>query len=158
EDGCLVCAYHAWAYDADGRCVRVPSLPAGAPIPAKARVPSFQVAERYGLIWVCLGTPRVPIPPFPEYDDPSFEKHFAGAYVGHAPATRMVENFMDLAHLPWVHPSILGERTHPYVPPVKVDLLDDGLYFDYSLLAPENGADLQGTSGLELSQRLYFPF
>src|SRR3712207_8271649 len=36
-DGGLRCAYHGWRYDADGRCVQVPSLePAGAPPPRAA--------------------------------------------------------------------------------------------------------------------------
>lgn len=158
EDGCLVCPYHAWKYDGSGRCVAIPSLRVGTPIPAKARVPAFHCAERYGLVWVCLGEPRQPIPPFPEYDDPQWERHFAGAFVWQANATRMVENFMDLAHLPWVHPGILGERSAPYVPPVEVERHDDGLAFDYRLLAPADGAKLQGTSGLALRQRLYAPF
>ena len=37
-DGQLVCAYHGWRYHADGACSSIPSIPAGQPIPAKARV------------------------------------------------------------------------------------------------------------------------
>ncbi len=158
EGDCVVCAYHAWAYAADGRCVRIPALTEGQPIPRKARVPAYRAEERYGLIWVCLDEPREPLPPFPEYADPTYERHFAGAYEWSAAATRMIENFMDLAHLPWVHPEVLASQDAAEVPPVHVEVYDDGLSFDYRLKGPPQGAKLQGTSNLAVDQRLYFPF
>lgn len=158
DDGCVVCPYHAWRYDGSGRCVDIPSLAPGTPIPAKARVPAYACQERYGLVWVCLGEPRAPIPPLPEWDDPAYERHFAGTFEWQAHATRMIENFMDLAHLPWVHPNILGTPDAGYVPPVQVERFEDGLAFNYQLPAPPDGARLQGTSGLELRQHLYAPF
>src|SRR5438034_3021226 len=36
-DGHITCAYHGWEYDSTGACVKIPSLPAGSSIPAKAR-------------------------------------------------------------------------------------------------------------------------
>jgi phenylpropionate dioxygenase-like ring-hydroxylating dioxygenase large terminal subunit len=158
EDGCIVCAYHAWTYASDGTCVRIPALAEGQPIPRKARVPAYRAEERYGLIWACLDEPHQPIPPFPEYDDPAYEKRFAGAYEWSAAATRMIENFMDLAHLPWVHPEVLGSEDTAEVPAVQVEVYDDGLRFDYRLKGPPQGAKLQGTSDISVDQRLYFPF
>ena len=32
----LVCAYHGWAYNAEGKCTRIPSIPPEHPIPKKA--------------------------------------------------------------------------------------------------------------------------
>jgi len=158
EDSCLVCAYHGWRYAADGRCVHIPSLGEGKPIPAKARVPAYRAEERYGLIWVCLDEPRAPIPPFPEYGDPAYERHFAGAYVWEASAARMIENYMDLAHLPWVHPDVLGDTSDMGVPPHRVETLEDGLCFEYPIQAPSGGATYQGMGEMTLGQRLYLPF
>jgi phenylpropionate dioxygenase-like ring-hydroxylating dioxygenase large terminal subunit len=158
EDGCLVCAYHGWRYAADGRCVRIPSLEASRPIPAKARVPAYRAEERYGLIWVCLDEPRAPIPHFPEYDDPAYERHFAGAYVWEASAARMIENYMDLAHLPWVHPEVLGDTSDMSVPPHRVETLEDGLSFEYPIQAPSGGGTYQGVGEMTFGQRLYLPY
>jgi phenylpropionate dioxygenase-like ring-hydroxylating dioxygenase large terminal subunit len=47
------CGYHGWAYGGDGRCREIPSMPDG-PIPERACVPSFDVEERHGLVWVRL--------------------------------------------------------------------------------------------------------
>jgi phenylpropionate dioxygenase-like ring-hydroxylating dioxygenase large terminal subunit len=40
-EGNIRCAYHGWEYAWDGRCVRIPSLPLDAPIPAKARAITY---------------------------------------------------------------------------------------------------------------------
>ena len=52
EGETIVCAYHGWAYDADGKCVRIPSIPPEHPIPKKACLTHYPAAERYGIIWV----------------------------------------------------------------------------------------------------------
>ncbi|HET9808908.1 MAG TPA: aromatic ring-hydroxylating dioxygenase subunit alpha [Candidatus Limnocylindria bacterium] len=108
----LTCAYHGWGYDRSGACIRIPSLPPRRPIPPKARVESYQVRERYGLAWVCLGTPATPIPDFPEYEDASY-RSFWTRHALRANAARVIENVMDFAHFPWVHPGILGDRSKP---------------------------------------------
>ncbi|MFN8458415.1 MAG: aromatic ring-hydroxylating dioxygenase subunit alpha, partial [Anaerolineae bacterium] len=65
EDEMVVCPYHGWTYNAEGRCLRIPAHPDQSP-PAKARVKPYQAQERYGLVWVSLGQPDKDIPPFPE--------------------------------------------------------------------------------------------
>jgi phenylpropionate dioxygenase-like ring-hydroxylating dioxygenase large terminal subunit len=53
-DGCRPrCPYHGWPYDRSGRCMDIPAR-RDAPIPRDARVGSYQVTERYGLVWACL--------------------------------------------------------------------------------------------------------
>src|SRR5690606_21797850 len=74
EDGCLVCPYHGWTFEAGGRCVRVPSSDPGSPVPPRAHLSSVHVAERYGLVWVCLGEPAAGIPDIGEEDDPTFRR------------------------------------------------------------------------------------
>src|SRR5438309_591865 len=69
EDDQLRCAYHGWTYGADGVCTSIPAR-FGSNIPRRARLRPYQVAEAYGLIWVCLeDEPRYPIPEFPEWGD-----------------------------------------------------------------------------------------
>ena len=108
----LTCAYHGWSFGSTGACVRIPSLPPGRGVPAKARVIAYKVQERYGLVWVCLGTPREPPPAFPASEDHGFLT-FWTRYRLRANAARVIENVMDYAHFPWVHPGILGDRSQP---------------------------------------------
>ncbi len=119
----LVCAYHGWGYAASGACTRIPSLAPGRPIPAKARVAAYRAEERYGLVWVALEEPAAPVPPYPEADDRAFRTIWT-QYRWKASAPRVIENVMDFAHFPWVHPGVLGHREKPVYPDVSVEVGD----------------------------------
>jgi phenylpropionate dioxygenase-like ring-hydroxylating dioxygenase large terminal subunit len=116
EEDEVVCAYHGWRYNAAGRCTLIPALPAGRPIPRRACVDRFQVEERHGLVWVCLGEPEAEIPHFPEATDPGYTLTFHPPTAWRCSAARQVENFVDAAHFAWVHEGILGTRDKPEVP------------------------------------------
>ncbi len=140
----LVCAYHGWTYDTDGRVVRIPSVPPERGIPAKACVEAFRTTERYGLVWVCLGEPRTEIAEFPEFDDPGFRRFTVESEDWAASAPRLIENFIDTAHFAWVHEGILGQRDKPLVPPITVS--QDGMKIEV-VLEMEVGTDIhQGTN------------
>jgi phenylpropionate dioxygenase-like ring-hydroxylating dioxygenase large terminal subunit len=126
RNDCLVCPYHAWEYDATGRCVRIPAHPAQVP-PLKATARVFRVMERYGLIWVCLGEPLHGLPDLPELDDPTYRKLLAGPYAFHAQGPRIIENFLDVAHLPIVHGGWLGDSEHAEMADYTVEVSADGI-------------------------------
>ena len=44
----------------------------------RTNIRQFQVDERYGFVWVCLGTPARDIPRIPHWDNAEFRKSFAG--------------------------------------------------------------------------------
>jgi len=70
DDGSLACCQHGWRFNGEGRCTLMPAADAAASIPAAARVDSYPVQERYGIIWVLLGDDpdaAAPIPDFPEW-------------------------------------------------------------------------------------------
>jgi vanillate O-demethylase monooxygenase subunit len=119
-DGCLRCPYHGWTYASDGACILIPSDPA-QPIPSRARLQPFACVEASGLVWVCLagGAPPGP-PPFPEMGDPSLRLLPVPSYDWECGAMRRIENFMDLAHIPWVHDGVLGSSERPETPPHQV--------------------------------------
>jgi phenylpropionate dioxygenase-like ring-hydroxylating dioxygenase large terminal subunit len=65
-DGKLQCPYHGWRFDAEGRCVDIPSMGADATPPPRAdlRLP-WAVEERHGWVWIAPEptTARCPPPP-----------------------------------------------------------------------------------------------
>ncbi len=111
-DCTLVCPYHGWRYDADGRCVRVPAHP-NQPPPARARALVHHATERYGFVWVALREPAHDVPPFPEWDDSGFRKVHAGPYPFRASGFRAIENFLDASHFPFVHAGLNGDPDNP---------------------------------------------
>jgi phenylpropionate dioxygenase-like ring-hydroxylating dioxygenase large terminal subunit len=122
----LACPYHGWEYNTEGQCVRYPAHPSQQPT-AKARAKVYRACERYGLIWVCLGTPVHDIPVFEQWDDADFRKVFCGPYHYKASAPRAIENFLDVTHFPFVHQSYLGDPEHPEVNDYTVEVSDEGI-------------------------------
>jgi len=131
----IMCAYHGWRYNADGRCVAIPQLEDPSRVPAKARVAAFRAQERYGLIWAALEEPRWPLPEVPELENGDWAVVTAGPYTWECDAARQVENFTDFGHFPWVHPGLLGDPARPVVPRHEVRTEDHVLH--YSIVRPE---------------------
>ena len=75
-DGCVACPYHGWRYSSDGTCVLIPSLEADAKPPARAKVDSYPVKEKYGIVFAFLGDlpekERPPLYEIEEYEDPAW--------------------------------------------------------------------------------------
>ena len=117
----LRCAYHGWSYAESGECVGIPSLLPGRPIPSKAKVEAFRADEKDGLVWIALEEPKDSIPTWPEAEAPGYRKIWTQLH-WKANAARTIENVMDFAHFPWVHPGVLGDRSKPTYPDVDVKL------------------------------------
>jgi len=126
RSGCVVCPYHHWEYDSSGKCVSIPSHP-DQPPPLKARANVFHAQERYGLVWVSLGEPAHDIPAFPESDDSAFRKVLAGPYHFRAKGPRIIENFLDVAHLPFVHAGLLGDPFRAQIEDYEVLSTPEGI-------------------------------
>jgi phenylpropionate dioxygenase-like ring-hydroxylating dioxygenase large terminal subunit len=76
---------------------------------------ALPVRERYGLVWTTLGKPPKDVPDIPEADEPDRRHVLCGAFAVHASGLRIVENFLDMAHFPFVHTNILGAEPHTEV-------------------------------------------
>jgi phenylpropionate dioxygenase-like ring-hydroxylating dioxygenase large terminal subunit len=126
RNGCVICPYHHWTYDASGKCVFIPSQP-DQPPPLKARATVFHAQERYGIVWVSLDTPSHAIPAFPEGEDLSFRKVLAGPYRFRAKGPRIIENFLDVAHLPFVHAGLLGDPARAQIEDYEVETSSNGV-------------------------------
>jgi phenylpropionate dioxygenase-like ring-hydroxylating dioxygenase large terminal subunit len=111
QDDKVVCPYHGWNYDGSAQCVLIPSAPNEPPM-KKARAIKHEVAEKYGFVWVCLGTPANEIPGFPEWNDPSYKKVLCGPYKFKS-GYRAIENFIDPTHFPFVHAGVNGILDNP---------------------------------------------
>ena len=107
----LSCPYHGWTYDGSGACVRMPAHPTQAP-PARARARVYSCREAYGWIWVCLADDPAPLAEFPEWGLDGYQTLLQGPAPIEALGPRVIENFLDLSHLPIVHAGTLGDPAH----------------------------------------------
>lgn len=123
---CLTCPYHGWTYDSAGRCVHIPSHPNMQP-PKKARTTVFHAQVKHDLIWVCVGEPDHPVARFEEWDDASYRNILSGPYTFRAQGPRVIENFLDVAHFPFVHQGTLGDPDHPEIADYEATIGADGV-------------------------------
>jgi phenylpropionate dioxygenase-like ring-hydroxylating dioxygenase large terminal subunit len=126
ESACVVCPYHGWEYNSAGECVRMPAHPEQAP-PTRAHVDCFAVQEKYGLVWICLDKPIGDIPSFPEGEAAGFRLISTGPYEFHAQGPRIIENILDLAHLPIAHAGMLGDPAHAEIGEYSVTTTKEGI-------------------------------
>jgi phenylpropionate dioxygenase-like ring-hydroxylating dioxygenase large terminal subunit len=138
--GCIECPYHGWHYDASGACVLVPSARVGAPIPPKARVPAVHATERYGLLWLCLDEPVAGVPEISQAADPAYRRINSDVNVWHTATTRMVDNFLDITHFPYVHVGSFGSAAQTEVPHFELGDLGDWYGYRYSVTAANPAA------------------
>lgn len=84
------------------------------------------VQERYRYLWVCpSGRPARPLFSFPEFDESGRRIVDCGGIGVRASGLRIVENFLDMAHFPFVHPGSLGAVPHTEVADYQVDVDPD---------------------------------
>ena len=107
-DGHVVCPYHGWRYAGDGKCQLVPSLKAGDKPPARAKVDSYPVQEKYGIVFAFLGDlaeeKRPPLYEIEEYEDPAWRTNELIILEIGCFYERSMENGVDPIHNEFVHP------------------------------------------------------
>ncbi len=82
----------------------------------------------YGYLWASLGDPPPEVFRVPEADEPD-RRTLNAATIGVAvSAPRAIENFLDMAHFPYVHPGALGEEPHTEVAEYDVEMRDGELW------------------------------
>lgn len=115
----LACPYHGWEFNAAGRCVVQPAQPSLVP-PRIADLRPLRVVEASGLYWVCVGPQPHNLPWYPDYERwPGLTVIFGPKELA-ATGPRIIENFLDMAHFPYVHAEYLGRRPHTEVRPYDV--------------------------------------
>lgn len=133
EDDRVVCGYHGFAYDDDGRCVRVPSQPNA---PYGACVPTFGVHEDPPFVWIWLGradrAARQPPPRLPWLASDGWA--LSGGML-HVAANYMLlhENVLDLTHLQYVHPGISPVALRSVAPPHRVEVTERSVSYSRDL-------------------------
>jgi phthalate 4,5-dioxygenase len=111
EECGLRCVYHGWKFDVDGKCVDIPSLPPGNPLPAQLRMKSYPTYEKAGVIWAYMGPPERE-PPFPNYEwmrAPDTHRYVSKNYQA-CNYLQALEGGLDTSHSTFLHNNVMGNR------------------------------------------------
>lgn len=108
HNGILRCPQHGWNFNGAGKCTLIP---AGSKTPTeppkRARVPSYPVQEKYGLLFVFLGDLQEDERPavadiMPEWDSGDWHKGII-TREKNVNFIRMCENYNDPCHVHYIH-------------------------------------------------------
>ncbi|MGE5147497.1 MAG: Rieske 2Fe-2S domain-containing protein [Candidatus Eiseniibacteriota bacterium] len=127
EDGAVVCGYHGWTFDRDGKCIRIPQQTTVGP---RIGVKAYRCEARYGYVWVCLDEPLYDIPELSEAADPSFRRIHEFHEIWDTAALRIIENAFDNAHFSYVHAASFGDEKRPEPAALKLTPTEWGFVMD----------------------------
>ena len=101
----------------------------------------LEVRTDYGFVWTTLGEPDGDVFAVPETDEDDRRTLNAVTVGIDVSAPRAVENFLDMAHFPYVHTGMLGEEPHTEVAEYRVEERDGELWaFDCVFYQPRAAA------------------
>jgi phenylpropionate dioxygenase-like ring-hydroxylating dioxygenase large terminal subunit len=163
DQGTIVCGYHGWTYDRNGKLLRVPQLGPEQPLPSVA-VPAYRCVARYGYAWVCLDEPLGPIPDIPEDGLAGYRRIFQFHEVWRTAPLRFMENSFDTAHFSFVHKATFGQLDQPKAEKYSIVETDYGFEAE-TIITINNPARASRISGTDapttrrhMRNQWYMPF
>lgn len=115
---------------------------------------------KYGFVWTSLGAPERETIHIPEAFEDDRYIISGGSFPVKVSGLRVVENFLDMGHFPFVHTGWLGEEPHTEVAPYEVELTEDDeiiateCYFHQPVASPT----AEGGIEVEYKYRVYRPY
>jgi phenylpropionate dioxygenase-like ring-hydroxylating dioxygenase large terminal subunit len=126
-DGTLECPFHGFRYDPSGRAVLIPAHGRNAPVPKAFRAHSYPTYEAEGFIWVWWGAdpPKDLVPPrfFDDMDGGFTYKSVRDPWQAHY--SRVIENQLDVVHLPFIHHNTIGRGGRTVVDGPAIEWVDE---------------------------------
>ncbi len=119
EGDSIRCPYHGWRFSGSGECLEIPDLGSqNGEKPKSSCVRAYPVEEKEGWIWVYIGTEQSPQasqspPSFPQPPDGSSISTLRMSLTANARMDLAVDNFIDPAHVPYIHNGIFRQRHVP---------------------------------------------
>jgi vanillate O-demethylase monooxygenase subunit len=112
EADTVSCPYHGLRYDASGRCVFNPN--GNQLVPSGARLRTFSLVERYGILWIWPGDPARAnadhIPELSYLEDSTRYARVQGFMEVRANYRYIIDNLVDGAHVATVHHDTLASE------------------------------------------------
>jgi len=130
-DDHLQCPFHGFEYDPSGACVLIPANGHGGVIPAKMRIQAYPTFEAHGYIWIWWGTGTPQGEPifFDNIDDTFYHASARDPWDAHY--SRVIENQLDVVHLPFIHRNTIGRGNRTVVDGPVVEWKGDKMLYIY---------------------------
>jgi len=141
----LQCPFHGFEYDELGKVQVIPANGRSAAVPAAFQVRSYPTYEAQGFIWVWWGE-QVPEPPQPSFFA-DLDSSFSYAEVHdpwNAHYSRVIENQLDVVHVPFLHANTIGRGGRTLVDGPGVKWMSADLFHIYVFNRLDDGRPALG--------------
>jgi len=160
----LQCPFHGFEFDESGQCVLVPANGRNGVIPNAMRLKTYPTHEAHGFIWIWWGSPAPADLPVPEFfdnlDDSYMYSSARDPWKAHY--SRVIENQLDVVHLPFIHRNTIGRGNRTVVDGPVVEWKGDRMMYTYVFNRLDDGKPPRRSGELSAkpagSQHLEFIF
>jgi phenylpropionate dioxygenase-like ring-hydroxylating dioxygenase large terminal subunit len=148
--GHLQCPFHGFEYDSSGNCILIPANGRNGAIPNAMHLETYPTYEKYGFIWIWWGNPAPKDLSEPDFFDNLDETfYYASAQdPWDAHYSRVIENQLDVVHLPFVHTKTIGRGNRTLVDGPVVEWKDDKMIYTYVFNRVDDGTPARKPSEL----------
>ena len=127
KDNKIQCPFHGLEYDVSGRVVLIPANGKATPVPNHFQIPKYVTHEGQNFIWIWWGSqpPEKLEPPgfFSDIHEELSYYSIKTRWTTHY--SRVIENQLDLAHLPFVHHNTIGRGGRTIVDGPRIEWISD---------------------------------
>ncbi len=157
----LRCGYHGWRFDGRGHCVEIPALGPDATIPPRAQLTSpAGVHVSHSMVFIAPDAPLTPAPSVRAALDDRFMRGDLPVMTTRASIGLLADNFLDVAHFPFVHAATFGAGEEREVPGYSV--VRDGYrfsaHYEHRFANREDPGVLDGRRPLLQTRRLTYRY
>jgi phenylpropionate dioxygenase-like ring-hydroxylating dioxygenase large terminal subunit len=133
KDNHLQCPFHGFEYDLNGECKLIPANGKATPVPAYIRASAYPVKEANGFLYLWYTTdpgntgPLPQLPWFDDLDSSLFTSEMKDHWKAHY--SRVIENQLDVVHVPFIHRTTIGRGIGPVVNGPYTQVFETGLSY-----------------------------
>ena len=141
ENKHLQCPFHGFEFDPSGKCVLIPANGRNGVVPNAMRLKTYPTYEAYGYIWIWWGNQVHPDWPAPKFFD-NLDNTFVYSSAHdpwNAHYSRVIENQLDVVHLPFIHRSTIGRGSRTLVDGPVVEWKGDTMLYTYVFNRVDDG-------------------
>jgi phenylpropionate dioxygenase-like ring-hydroxylating dioxygenase large terminal subunit len=137
----LECPFHGFRYDVSGSCQLIPANGRAAPVSRFMKVFSYPTYEAHGFIFIWWGEPQGELPAPRFFDDIDQSMTYSTARdPWKAHYSRVVENQLDVAHVPFIHYNTIGRGGRTLVDGPLVEWQDEDRFKVYVFNRLDDGS------------------
>jgi phenylpropionate dioxygenase-like ring-hydroxylating dioxygenase large terminal subunit len=137
----IQCPFHGLEYESSGRVTVIPANGKDTPVPDRFQVLSYPTYEAHSFIWIRWGeNPPEDLQPPRFFTDIDDSLSYGRAYDHwNAHYSRVIENQLDAAHLPFVHYNTIGRGNRTIVDGPLFQWLDGDMFYVFVHNRVEDG-------------------